>query len=147
MCLKQVRQLTDVKPSGFSHHDLESSRIRKNENAVQSLVNLIENEWVNPFNGEPTELISLSTGVAAPSDIARDRQAANGIGEAAYKQFQEDQIESRKVPFHDTLPKQKLKTFSDVKKVKVAKEATKKRFSRQTTSCLVTLSLLPPTES
>ena len=30
-CLKQLRELTDIKPPGASHHDLESTRIRKDE--------------------------------------------------------------------------------------------------------------------
>ena len=31
--------------------------------AVQSLVDLMETEWINPFSaGDPTDLISLSTG-------------------------------------------------------------------------------------
>ena len=43
-CLKQLRELTDIKPPCVSHHDLESSRIRKDELAVQSLVNLMDTE-------------------------------------------------------------------------------------------------------
>ena len=69
-CLKQLRELTDIKPPGVSHHDLESSRIRKDELAVQSLVDLMETEWINPFSGDPTELISLSSGTVTPSDAA-----------------------------------------------------------------------------
>ena len=65
-CLKQLRDLTDIKPPGVSHHDLQSSRNRKDELAVQSLVDLMETEWINPFSGAPTELISLSTGTVAP---------------------------------------------------------------------------------
>ena len=64
-CLKQLRELPNIKPPGVSHHDLESSRIRKDELALQSLVDLMETEWINPFWGDPTELISLSTGTVA----------------------------------------------------------------------------------
>lgn len=69
ICLKKLRDLTDIKPPGVSHHDLESSCIRKDELAVQSLVDFMETEWINPFSGDPTELISLSTGTVAPSDV------------------------------------------------------------------------------
>jgi len=79
--LKQLRDLTDIKPPGVSHHDLKSSCIRKDELAVQSLVDLVETEWINPFSGEPTELISLSTGTVAPSDVATDLLTANARGE------------------------------------------------------------------
>ena len=64
-CLKQLRQLTKIKPLGVSHHDLDSSRIRKDELAVQLLVDLMETERINPFS-DPTELISLSTGTVGP---------------------------------------------------------------------------------
>ena len=86
-CLKQLRDLTDIKPPGVSHHDLESSLIRKDELAVQSLVDLMETEWISPFSGDPTELISLATGTVAPSDVATDLLTANARGEIAYKNF------------------------------------------------------------
>ena len=124
-CLKQLRELTDIKPPGVSHHDFESSRIRKDELAVQSLVDLMETEWINPFSGDPTELISLSTGTVAPSDIANDLLTTKARGEAAYKNFQDERIELRKKPFHDPLPKQKLKTFSEINKPRVARSTNK----------------------
>ena len=71
-CLKQLRTLTDIKPPSVSHRDLEPSRIRKDELAVQSLVDMMETEWINPFSGDRTELINLSTGTVAPSDVAID---------------------------------------------------------------------------
>ena len=124
-CLKQLRELTDIKPPGVSHHDLESSRIRKDELAVQSLVDLMETEWIIPFSGDPTELISLSTGTVAPYDIANDLLTAKARGEAAYKNFQDERIELRKKPFYGPLPKQKLKTFSEINKPRVAKSTNK----------------------
>ena len=104
--LKQPRELTDIKPPGVSHHDLKSSRITKDELAVQSLVDLMETEWINPFSGDPTELISLSTGTVAPSDVAIDLLTAKACGETAYKNFQDARIELRKKPIRHPLPKQ-----------------------------------------
>ena len=112
--LKQPRELTDIRPPGVSHHDLKSSRITKDELAVQSLVDLMETEWINPFSGDETELISLSTGTVAPSDVAIDLVTAKACGETAYKNFQDERIELRKKPIHHPLPKQKLKTFSEI---------------------------------
>ena len=97
-CLRQLRDLTDIKPPGVSHHDLESSCIRKDELAVQSLVDLMETEWVNQFSGDPTELIGLSTGTVAPSDVVPDLLTANARGEVAYKNFQDERIGLRKKP-------------------------------------------------
>ena len=127
-CLKQPRELTYIKPPGVSHHDLKSFRITKDEQAVQSLVDLMETEWINPFSGEPTELIGPSTGTVAPSDWSSNCQ---GCGETAYKKFQDERIGLRKKPIHHPLPKQKLKTFSEINKLRVAKCTNK-----ETTSCL-----------
>ena len=85
------------------------------ELAVQSLDDLMESEWINPFSGDPIELISLSRGTVAPSAIANDLLTAKACGETAYKNFQDEPIELKKKPFHDPLPKQKLKTFSEIK--------------------------------
>ena len=85
----------------------------------------MENEWINPVSGDATELVSLSTGTVAPSDVSRDLLTAKEIGDAAYKLFQENRIEKGKPLFHDPLPKQKLKTFSDVRNPKVIKRANK----------------------
>ena len=81
----------------------------------------METEWINPFSGDPTELISLSTGTVAPSDIANDLLTAKARGKTAYKNFQDERIELSEKPFHDPLPKQKLKTFSEINKPRVAK--------------------------
>ena len=93
--------------------------------AVQGLVDLMETEWINPFSGDPTELISLSTASVAPSYIAIDLLTANLRGERAYQNFQDQRIRPRKKPFHDPLPKQKLKTFPDINTPRVAKSTYK----------------------
>ena len=85
----------------------------------------METEWINPCSGDPTELISLSTGTVAPSDVATDLLTANARGEIAYKNLQDERIGFRKKPLNDPLPKQKLKTFSDINKPRVAKSTHK----------------------
>jgi len=41
------------------------------------LVDLMETEWTNPFSVDPTELMSLSTGTVAHSDVAIDLLTVN----------------------------------------------------------------------
>ena len=117
--------MTDNKPLGLKHHDLGPSRIRKDELAVQSLVNLMDKEWINPFGSDPMGLTSLSTDTAVPPDVVSDLLKANEIGDKAYKEFHDNWIESREKCFHDTLSKQKLKTFLDVSKSSVIKGKNK----------------------
>ena len=107
--------MTDNKPLGLKHHDSGPSRIRKDELAVQSLVDLMDKEWISPFGSDPMELTSLSTGTDVPPDVASDLLKANEIGEKAYEEFHDDRIESR----------EKLKTVSDVNKSSVTKGKNK----------------------
>ena len=93
-------------------------RIRRDEAGVQSLVEILENCWLNPFSQDQEEFISLSTAAVAPADVANDLLAAHRIGEEAYEAFKQERLEakSRTKQFHEQMTKKKLKTFSDIKK-------------------------------
>jgi len=125
LCLKQLRNMTQVGNSELSHVDLTPSRIQKDEKAVQSLVELMENNWTNPFGSEPTELVSLSTGATAPPDVVNDLLTAQQKGETAYTTFQECRIEQTMIGFFDKIPKLQLKTFASIKQ-KVTKKTSNK---------------------
>ena len=100
------------------HTELQLSRIKKDEQAVLSIVDLIQG-WVNPFS-ENQDLISISTAKKAPREIATDLKIAHAVGERCYAKFKEERMENtlqiRK--FHDPLKTNKLKTFSDMNKTK-----------------------------
>ncbi len=116
LCLKQLRSITETHSPSFVHHDLENTRILRDESDVQSLIDVMENSWINPFDSNPSDLMSMSTITAAHPDVASDLRRPREIGETAYQQFQKDRIEQQKEKFHDKLSKQKLKTFSNIKK-------------------------------
>ena len=82
--LRQLRGMIDHSDSGFSHPDLQFSRIRRDEADVQSLVQLMEKDWLNPFSSDHGQLVSLSTATVAPLEIAKDLLQAHRIGEEAY---------------------------------------------------------------
>ena len=107
--------------SATQHTELQSSRIKKDEQAVSSIVDLIQG-WVNPFS-ESQDLISISTAKKAPREIATDLKTAHAVGEKCYAKFKEERMENtlqiRK--FHDPLKTNKLKTFSDMNKKKQLK--------------------------
>ena len=125
LCLKQLRSMTQVGNIGKSHVDLTPSRIRKDEKAVQSLAELMENNWTNPLGSEPSELVSLSTGATAPPDVANDLITAKQRGEQAYTAFQECRIEQTKCGFFEKIPRLQLKTFASIKQ-KVTKKTSNK---------------------
>jgi len=92
------------------------------EKDVQSLVEVLQSSWVHPFS-ENSDLCSLSTGKNVPEDVKRDLLRAKGVGESAAKNFVDERL-SKGSGFYDTIPKQKLKTFSvmQIKKTTAGKE-------------------------
>ena len=116
-----LRQLRDVIGRDSSQHlsypDLHLPRIKKDESDVKAVLDLMENNWINPLICDQTELVSLSTGIAAPTDVARDLLTAHMVKEEVNQNFKKDRLESepRTVKFHDKMKKQNLKTFSDIK--------------------------------
>lgn len=75
--------------------------------------------WNNPF-AESEELVSLSTAKQAPEDVTRDLLNAWQVGEEAYQEFREQQLESSppQKKFHDIIKLNKPKTFSSIGKKK-----------------------------
>ena len=98
--------------------DLNQSRIKKDEADIQSLMQLMEASWLNPFKPENEDLVSLSSATAAPPDIEKDLLDANKLGKESYQVFRQERVEAD-VPskkFHDKMTKMRLKTFSDIRK-------------------------------
>ena len=98
---------------GFSHQDLQTSRVKRDESDVQSLVLIMERSWLDPFNPPQGELVSLSTATVAPSDVTHDLMDARKIGEKCYQTFKKERLQSDypSVQFHDKMSKNKMKTF------------------------------------
>ena len=101
--------MTDVSGS-TKHQDLSRPRIRKDESAVQSLVELMEDNWTDPF-GHPSEVVCLSTGATASPEISKDLITAHEQGNIAYLTFLEKRLDKQEIPFFDSLPKMNLKIF------------------------------------
>ena len=116
--LGQLRNMIQASNSKTQHTELQSSRMKKDEQAASAIVDLIQG-WVNPFS-ESQDLISISTAKKAPREIATDLKTAHAVGERCYANFKEERME--KTPqirkFHDPLKTNELKTFSDLNKKK-----------------------------
>lgn len=114
--LRQLRDLIGQGSSKLSHQDLQASRIIRDEKDVKSLVDLMENNWLNPMAPNGIDLVSLSTGSIAPPDVTRDLLRASEIGEEAYQIFRQSRLEEdpTSLKFLDKMTKQGLKTFSNI---------------------------------
>ncbi|KAK5921267.1 hypothetical protein CgunFtcFv8_024984 [Champsocephalus gunnari] len=83
-----------------------------------AFVELMENNWINPLSHDHTDLVSLSTGIVAPPDVANGLLKAHTMGEAAYQAFKTERLKTEQptVKFHGTLKKRNLKTFQHIKR-------------------------------
>ena len=88
------------------------------------MTDLLLNSWLNPFSDESQPLASILTSAVPSPDIALDLAKAYLSGEAANQDFKNNRLEPDKplVKFHDTLKKQKLKTFTSMSKAKTIKK-------------------------
>ena len=89
------------------HTDLEKTRIKRDESDVASMVDLLENNWSNPFGNNPSDLVSISTGTVASPVVATDLLAACEKGEHAYKESKQQRIPKGDC-FHDPIKKIQL---------------------------------------
>ncbi|KAG1660199.1 hypothetical protein GQR58_022121 [Nymphon striatum] len=122
--LRQLRDLISSGQSreGLNHADLQSSRVKRDENDVKSIVDMLENNWTNPFSNQPSDLVSLSTGAAATSAITSDLLKARSKGEEAFK-IHKERLESGS-GFFDPIKKQNLQTFTVLPKNTVVNAGT-----------------------
>ena len=97
---------------------MHSPRIIKDEKAVSKVIDVI-GDLVNPFK-DSSELLNIVNATVAPDKITADLMQAHRRGEDAYKQFRLQRLEANPPlkNFYDTLPKMKLKTFSETCKMK-----------------------------
>lgn len=116
--LRQLKDILHINRSSFQHKDLQPTRIARDESDVKSIISVLQNTWLNPFNPDLQDLVCLSTGKDATPDVEHDLLQAKDIGEKAYKAFREQRLQSNppKVKFHDTITKAKLKTFTHLNK-------------------------------
>lgn len=115
VAVRQLREIiSQADKSSCKHPDLQGTRIQKDEQNVAAIVNLLENDWTNPF-AEMSDLISLSTGVFASQEVTDDLLGAYEKGEAAYQTFQTNCLQ-KGVGFYDRKQKINLRMFGENKK-------------------------------
>jgi len=71
---------------------LISSRMKRDETDVESVEDLLDNQWTNPFNDKPSDIVSLSTGKAAPVKVATDLLEAQEKGNRAYAAYKTERL-------------------------------------------------------
>ena len=82
---KLLREHLPSKPQNYVHKELAPGRIKKDIEAVEKGINLLENVFTNSWNGG--DLISLSTGIEATAEVKDSLLGAENGGFSACLQF------------------------------------------------------------
>ena len=121
----------------YKHPDLNPSRIKKDEGAVQKILEIISTTFIDPLSPQP--LLSISNGVLATDKVSKDTLSAKAIGKTAMDEFIRDRLSKKQITcLFDPIKKKKLGTFTSMNKVKKCKvnskiiplQATKDLFAR-----------------
>ena len=84
--IRLLREMVGLSHSSLQHADMTKTRIAGDDQAVSSLVSVME-EFVHPFQG-PLDLQSISNARLATAEIAHDLARAKDIGEETYQTSQ-----------------------------------------------------------
>ena len=90
--------------------------ISKDEADIKSLIDMMENNWLNKLYPDESVVVSMSNGTVAPPTMVKDLLRAFEVGEEAYKTFKLTMLDDDppSVKFRDNMTKQRLKTFSTI---------------------------------
>ena len=111
-----LRDMIGQGSSKLPHPDLQGPRIRKYEADIKSLIDLMDNNWLNPLSPDESDLGSLSTGTVTPPAVVNDVLRAVDVEEEAYQTYTSTRLDDdpSSVKFQDTMTEQRLKTFSTI---------------------------------
>ena len=87
---------------------------------MQSIINLLSNEWINPFL-KTNDMMLVSSGVLILAEVTDDLTNARNCEKQASKTFFDTNFSSIDPPsekFHDRMTKKRLKTCSDMGKTR-----------------------------
>ena len=121
---------------------MRPSEIQKSEKHVSKVINVLEDEYLNPFGLglDPTELYNLSSGVPK-EDGVKELLEINQSGNAAANEFLANRILTSEKKFHDPITRVKIPTFQE-HYVKIKKIGSEKviQANREVLSKLLSLS-------
>ena len=139
--------LTDMNNPGSIYKPLRPSQILKSERFVSSMINVLKQEYVNPFDSNLDKglLVNLSSGIAVAEDVAKEIAITDSSEKDDYQIFCKDRLESKKVHFHDPISRKKLILFSSTgQTVSVEKDKKLKsvEFNRIILGLLLSLAMI-----
>ena len=94
------------------HADCSSSKIRKDEQAVQDISSCLNEFECDPFDHTNQTLRSLQSGIPASDSLAVDLASAKEDGRSKVKKFMDERVYSKTNSLNDRVPRSKRQNFS-----------------------------------
>ncbi|XP_066927263.1 uncharacterized protein [Clytia hemisphaerica] len=95
------------------HKENVPSRLSKDNNAVNSVISLL-NEWEsNPFQ-DSQKLRCIQSGELASDELVKDLEKAHDDGNKIVQNYFKERLFSKVKSIHDRLPRNKRKTFANI---------------------------------
>ena len=118
---KKMCSIFDEPECSTVHKEAGQSRVSRDENDVQKLVDMFQEQMLNPFqvaDHKTGRVMNLASGRTSAEEISKDITSALSIGKACLKEFIDTC--SRLVEGHEkspleTISKRKLKTLSNLR--------------------------------
>ena len=97
------------------HKEATKARVKRDEDDVNKLLSCFTSGlMINPCSLESDALVNFATGVVLPDDVAETLVNSTKKGQNQMKNFIEERINSNTTSFWDSIPNNKVKTFSPV---------------------------------
>ena len=71
-CVRQLRYFVNRQRLGIKHPDLSRPRIQRDEEDINSLLEMFRNIWQNLYSKESTDLCNMSTGAIVEPELISD---------------------------------------------------------------------------
>ena len=140
-----MADLGDTTSNEYRHRDLRPAEIMRSHRKLQKTKDAISS-FLNPFSIETKDqLIVLTSGAAAPDDIAADVLSADQKGKQARDKFIASRLQTRQ-DFFEPVKRLNLKTLEDTNKV-VKMKASKSQAIRYKEQGTIAFKLLVKTQT
>eukprot|EP00057_Strongylocentrotus_purpuratus_P028770 XP_011683244.1 PREDICTED: uncharacterized protein LOC105447183 [Strongylocentrotus purpuratus] len=121
--MRQCEEMAGKGQRAALRKDLTEGRMKRDQEDVQRIMETVTS-LANPFEDvtcTSSEIVHLASGVVASSDVSTDLMVAEAKGDAAFTSYCQERLQDNDKSIQDTLPKSKLKTFSNLAKSSISR--------------------------
>ncbi|KAG1673322.1 Multidrug resistance-associated protein 4 [Nymphon striatum] len=134
-------KLADLNLTDNTYKPLRPSQILKSKKLVSSVVRVLKEEYINPFDADLDKdaLLNFSSGRPIPDDASSEILRIREIGEEQYDDFVKYRITSKDIGLHEPISRNKVKLFGNFNRKIVIKKSSKEKSIESNRNILGTL--------